>query len=96
MMLPHAPHYKCGEIAISPSTLAKKWRKPEVMLPIPRSGTIRFRDGPGALVRFNFQLKKWWAATVPPRAPRIKSPLHRCNACSPHKNGRSGWICTNI
>src|SRR5580698_5947964 len=31
-----------------------KVRKPEVMLPIPRSGTICFRDSPGALVRFSF------------------------------------------
>jgi len=33
-----------------------KWRKPEVMLPILRSRTIRFRGGPGALVRFNFHV----------------------------------------
>ena len=31
-----------------------KWRKPEVMLPIPWSGTICFRNSPGALVRFSF------------------------------------------
>ena len=52
--LPHPPLYKSGEIPC-PSTLARKWRKPEVMLPIPRSGTICFRDSPGALVRFSFQ-----------------------------------------
>src|SRR3954462_15669912 len=34
----------------------RKWRKPEVMLPILRSRTIRFRGGPGALVRFNFHV----------------------------------------
>ena len=31
-----------------------KWRKSEVMLPIPRSGTICFRNSPSALVRFSF------------------------------------------
>src|SRR2546428_470658 len=50
----HPPLYKSGEITC-PSTLARKWRKPEVMLPIPRCGTICFRNSPGALVRFNFQ-----------------------------------------
>lgn len=35
-----------------------KWRKPEVMLPIPRGGTICFRNSPGALVRFSFH-EKW-------------------------------------
>ena len=33
-----------------------KWRKPEVMLPILRSRTIRIRGGPGALVRFSFHV----------------------------------------
>lgn len=33
-----------------------KWRKPEVMLPMLRSRTIRFRGGPGALVRFSFHV----------------------------------------
>jgi hypothetical protein len=33
-----------------------KCRKPEVMLPILRSRTIRFRGGPGALVRFSFHV----------------------------------------
>ena len=33
-----------------------KWRRPEVMLPIPRGGTICFRNSPGALVRFSFHV----------------------------------------
>ena len=32
-----------------------KWRKSEVMLPIPRGGTICFRNSPRALVRFSFR-----------------------------------------
>jgi len=31
-----------------------KWRKPEVMLPMRLRRAIRFRGGPGALVRFSF------------------------------------------
>jgi hypothetical protein len=27
--------------------------------------------------------RKWWVATVLPRALRFKKPLHRCNACNP-------------
>ena len=27
--------------------------------------------------------RKWWVATVLPRALRFKRPLHRCNACNP-------------
>ena len=53
--------------------------------------TIRFRNSPGTLVRFSFQLK-WWVATVPPRALRFKRPLHRCNACDP--KGGSQWSCS--
>ena len=34
-----------------------KWRKLEGMLPIPRGGTICFRNSPGALVRFSFHRK---------------------------------------
>ena len=34
---------------------------------------------------------KWWAATVLPRALRIKNPLHRCNACNP---SGSQWSCS--
>ena len=34
-----------------------KWRKPEVMLPIPRGGTICFRNSPGALARFSFHFE---------------------------------------
>ena len=48
-------------------------------------GTIRFRGGPGSLVRFSFHDKTWWAATVLPRALRLKRPLHRCNACNPRR-----------
>ena len=32
--------------------------------------------------------KKWWAATVLPRALRFKGPLHRCNACNPNATRR--------
>jgi hypothetical protein len=30
--------------------------------------------------------RKWWVATVLPRALRFKRPLHRCNACNPKDN----------
>ena len=83
-----------------------KWRMPEVMLPIPRGGTICFRDSLGALIRFSFRLKRvsrhgaapcsgspmasLHYSLPPPR--RFKRPLHRCNACDP-KSG-SQWTCS--
>ena len=33
--------------------------------------------------------KKWWGATVPPRALRFKRPLHRCNAYNPNANAKA-------
>jgi len=36
-----------------------------------------------SLVLGIWNFNKWWVATVPPRAPRFKRPLHRCNACNP-------------
>ena len=41
-------------LLLSYGATCSAWRKLEDMLPIPQSGTIRFRGGPGALVRFNF------------------------------------------
>ena len=69
-LLHHGLHLKVIRLRVPPpsrlqgecmSCSAKpesKWRKPEVMLPIPRSGTICFRNSPGALVRFSFH-EKW-------------------------------------
>ncbi len=33
--------------------------------------------------------KKWWVATVLPRALRFKRPLHRCNACNPNRDTKA-------
>lgn len=56
-LLHHGLHLKSssghGRLPVWPRP-ESKWRKPEGMLPIPRSGTICFRDSPGALVRFGF------------------------------------------
>lgn len=41
-------------LLLSYGATCSAWRKLEDMLPIPQSGTFRFRGGPGALVRFNF------------------------------------------
>ncbi len=41
-------------LLLSYGATCSAWQKSEDMLPIPQSGTIRFRGGPGALVRFNF------------------------------------------
>ena len=43
-----------GECMSCSAKPESKWRKSEGMLPIPRSGTICFRNSPGALVRFSF------------------------------------------
>src|SRR5436190_18058859 len=37
-------------------------------------------------------IRKWWGATVLPRALRFKRPLHRCNACNPKKRGRKAEL----
>jgi hypothetical protein len=44
-----------GECMSCSAKPESKWRKSEVMLPIPRAGTICFRNSPGALVRFSFR-----------------------------------------
>lgn len=48
---------------------------------MPDDGTIRFRGGPGSLVRLDFQVRKGWSsATGMLRAQQIKSLLHHFNA----------------
>ncbi len=34
-------------------------------------------------------VRKWWAATVPPRVLRFKRPLHHFNGCSPGREGEA-------
>ena len=54
-----------------------KWRKPEVMLPILRSRTIRFRGSPGALVRFSFRFE---IGESPRCCPVLRGLRDRCFA----------------
>ncbi len=51
--------------------------------PSPRRGPTVFETVSCAR---RIQLPEWWAATVPPRALRGKSPLHPCNACDLKRN----------
>ena len=82
-----------------------KWRKPEVMLPIPRGGTICFRNSPGALVRFSFHE----IGESPRCCPVLRGLRDRCIAAMlatrdalppadlpiPHRHiGGSQWTCS--
>ena len=68
-----------------------KWRKPEVMLPILRSRTIRFRGGPGALVRFNFRFE---IGESPRCCPVLRGLRDRCIAAMLATQSGSQWTCS--
>ena len=54
-LAPAAPAFarRCS-ILLSYGSVMMKWRKSEVMLPMPSRGTFGFRNRSGALVRFDF------------------------------------------
>ena len=68
-----------------------KWRKPEVMLPILRSRTIRFRGGPGALVRFSFHVE---IGESPRCCPVLRGLRDRCIAAMLATQSGSQWSCS--
>ena len=68
-----------------------KWRKPEGTLPIPQSRDDLFSKQSRHACPVQLP-KRWWVATVLPRALRFKRPLHRCNACDPRTG--SQWSCS--
>ena len=68
----------------------KKWRKPEVMLPIRRRRTIRFRGGPGALARFSFHQ----SGESPRCCPVLCGLRDRCIAAMLATQSGSQWSCS--
>ena len=68
-----------------------KWRKPEVMLPIPRSGTICFRNSPGALVRFSFHFE---IGESPRCCPVLRGLRDRCIAAMLATRSGRQWACS--
>ena len=68
-----------------------KWRKPEVMLPILRSRTIRFRGGPGALLRFSFHVG---IGESPRCCPVLRGLRDRCIAAMLATQSGSQWTCS--
>jgi hypothetical protein len=68
-----------------------KWRKPEVMLPILPSRTIRSRGGPGALVRFSFHVG---IGGSPRCCPVLRGLRDRCIAAMLATQSGSQWTCS--
>ena len=66
-----------GECMSCSAKPESKWRKSEGMLPIPRSGTICFRNSPGALVRFSFHFED---GESPRCCPVLRGLRDRCFA----------------
>ena len=68
-----------------------KWRKSEGMLPMPQSGTICFRNSPGALVRFSFHSE---IGESPRCCPVLRSLRDRCFAEKLATRSGSQWSCS--
>lgn len=88
----------CGSTALPFARL--KLGGPTGIAPVPRRSQGRVRTitpwSPLGGVEEN-ELKKKWAATVLPRAPRIKSPLHHCQCLRPEgESGGDQWKCSTI